>query len=116
MSCRIDGCASPRSLNGATLCNSCRSLRWRYSLTDGELATIVAAKDRGELCPICHENLATHVDHCHKRGHVRGLICGGCNTLLGVIEAGSVEYELSDYLHADNLSPGSIWKLQKLKR
>jgi len=25
-----------------------------------------------------------HVDHCHTNGHVRGLLCSNCNTMLGL--------------------------------
>lgn len=39
-------------------------------------------------CAICPRELQrggkmTHVDHCHKTGKVRGLLCHGCNTSLG---------------------------------
>lgn len=37
-------------------------------------------------CLICKKREATCVDHCHKTGRVRGLLCLGCNTLLGFIE------------------------------
>lgn len=40
---------------------------------------------------MCEEKLPDdpfkiHIDHCHKQGHVRGLLCGQCNTGLGYIE------------------------------
>lgn len=36
-------------------------------------------------CAICKKELTAtpHIDHCHYRGHVRGLLCGNCNTGLG---------------------------------
>jgi len=37
-------------------------------------------------CLICEEREATCIDHCHETGRVRGLLCLGCNTLLGFIE------------------------------
>ena len=38
-------------------------------------------------CLICGEKetspTSLHVDHCHKDGHVRGLLCFHCNSMLG---------------------------------
>lgn len=34
-------------------------------------------------CEICHNKLPLAVDHCHKKGHVRGLLCNNCNNGLG---------------------------------
>lgn len=42
---------------------------------------------QGHKCNICKEALdmdrATHVDHCHKTGRVRGILCRTCNLGLG---------------------------------
>lgn len=43
-----------------------------------------------ECCKICnrHQSLFTrslNVDHCHKTGKVRGLLCKDCNLLLGKV-------------------------------
>lgn len=42
---------------------------------------------QGHACAICHKSHSRtnplHVDHCHKTGQVRGLLCTNCNTGLG---------------------------------
>lgn len=35
------------------------------------------------VCAICEEE-ATHVDHSHKTGKIRGLLCNRCNLGLGL--------------------------------
>lgn len=49
-------------------------------------------REQGGLCAICGlegkktlatQRFALHVDHDHKTGKVRGLLCHNCNTILG---------------------------------
>jgi hypothetical protein len=55
----------------------------KFGMQDGEYQERLAAQ--GGVCAICKlpctRELA--VDHCHKTGVVRGLLCAGCNTALG---------------------------------
>ena len=54
----------------------------RYGLTLGQLADMrEAQRDR---CAICGERKKLVVDHCHDSNKVRGLLCYGCNTGLGL--------------------------------
>ena len=60
-----------------------------YGITIEDYETMFA--NQNGVCKICQKtcksgkNLA--VDHCHKTGKVRGLLCATCNTSLGRIEA-----------------------------
>lgn len=74
---------------------------WWYQRTYGislqEFEEMV--KVQGGLCKICGEppikGRALHVDHDHKTGKVRGLLCFRCNGALGWFEAH--EQEITNY-------------------
>jgi hypothetical protein len=63
------------------------------------------------LCSICGVNLvkvngtrgrqsAAHVDHCHKTGEVRGLLCCDCNHMLGEAKDNEeILLKAASYLH-----------------
>lgn len=38
---------------------------------------------QGGLCPICEKRPAVHVDHDHRTGRVREILCELCNGTLG---------------------------------
>jgi hypothetical protein len=38
---------------------------------------------QGGLCALCKTNPATQVDHDHKTGRVRGILCLHCNAGMG---------------------------------
>ncbi|MFJ5520182.1 endonuclease VII domain-containing protein [Streptomyces griseoluteus] len=72
----------------ASYCRSCRKarneesrLKRMYGLTAAERDAMVASQ-RG-LCVICLNAPAAHVDHCHKTGRVRGVLCFNCNSAIG---------------------------------
>ncbi|MFE9473562.1 endonuclease VII domain-containing protein [Streptomyces griseofuscus] len=72
----------------STRCKACRAaegrsghLKRQYGLTVAERDAMVASQ-RG-LCVICLKAPAAHVDHCHKTGRVRGVLCFNCNSAIG---------------------------------
>ena len=69
--------------------------RTRYGISVKVYEELVAAAKK--TCAICDckpEQL--FVDHCHKVGHVRGLLCGNCNMALGLL-ANSPQRALKAY-------------------
>lgn len=64
-------------------------LRDNYGLTQEQYDAMFEAQ--GGVCAICKEpersrrvkRLNLSVDHCHKTGKIRGLLCSGCNTAIG---------------------------------
>jgi hypothetical protein len=52
-------------------------------------------------CLICKEREAVCIDHDHDTGRARGLLCRGCNALVGHVEVeGRLERTLS-YLNGE---------------
>ena len=89
----------------ATYCKKCLAVYsrtqtrwWRikkvYGLTKAQFTAILKAQQG--RCPICSRSLrsrigigtrqrdACHVDHDHKTGAVRGILCSQCNCMLGL--------------------------------
>lgn len=69
------------------LCFRESSLLRIYDLTPEQYAQMLEAQDG--KCAICRheftgENRDTNVDHCHKTGKVRGILCPDCNRGLGL--------------------------------
>jgi hypothetical protein len=83
-----------------TYCKACakgEQTKWYYKRTHGitleERDKLLS--DQDNLCAICEEpvvflngsgrNIGKNavVDHCHGNGHIRGVLCGFCNTGLG---------------------------------
>jgi hypothetical protein len=56
-------------------------LQSRYGISLKEFKTI-SKKQKGK-CAICFKKLKLSVDHCHKSGMIRSLLCNGCNRGLG---------------------------------
>lgn len=55
-----------------------------YGITLNEALDMLAKQ--GNACALCKISLnekSMNVDHCHKDGHVRGILCGKCNRAIG---------------------------------
>lgn len=91
--------AKKRQSGRASHCKECRKnkypynavskrsihLRHRYGIEIDEY--IYMYNKQGGTCAICQSMISidktSHVDHCHKTGKVRGLLCFMCNSALG---------------------------------
>ena len=61
--------------------NSAYFRKRTYGLSGDDYAAMV--KKQNNLCAICLGERGLCVDHCHKTGRIRGLLCRQCNTMLG---------------------------------
>lgn len=84
-------------------CKTCKNGLDRYGLNRlQQLELLNFQKHQCKLCQ-CKVELfvrntqAGVIDHCHKTGKVRGVLCGKCNTLLGRIETVNT-VQLNEYL------------------
>ena len=80
----------------------------RYNITGPERDKILESQSNS--CKICNSNInprlsghtkrdAAVVDHCHKSGVIRGILCGQCNVGLGSFQDNPVALRIAaDYL------------------
>jgi hypothetical protein len=61
----------------------------------------VMYSDLEGVCPLCQTREATCVDHCHKTGKVRGLLCKRCNSVLSEVETPGWLERAKAYLNED---------------
>ncbi|MER5518238.1 endonuclease VII domain-containing protein [Streptomyces sp. NPDC002763] len=77
--------------------------RTNHGLTEAERDSLIAAQYG--LCAICLTAPPIHVDHCHKTGRVRGVLCFNCNSAIGLLrDAPETINRAADYLE------GNAWK------
>lgn len=54
---------------------------------------------QGGVCALCGDPPDVPcLDHCHSEGHIRGVLCRGCNALLGKLENNRKRYGLGNLL------------------
>lgn len=74
-----------------------RQRKRRYGLDNPQIAWMVL--EQGGGCALCSAVTATHVDHDHRTGRVRGVLCFNCNNALGHCDDDPMVLEAAaDYL------------------
>jgi len=59
-------------------------LKRQYGMTIEDLDVLLETQEY--RCKICKREVRLHVDHDHKSGKVRGLLCGSCNRAIGLLQ------------------------------
>ena len=93
-----------RNGNPTRMCRMCSKLEERYRLTYVEYSEM--QKEQRGKCAICLKNIYESsnastrivVDHCHKSGKVRGLLCTSCNAGLGSLKKRVTSDRVEQYL------------------
>jgi len=68
-------------------------------LTYSQVATVRATllSRQGNKCVLCgRPPKVPCLDHCHTNGWIRGVLCSGCNAMLGKLENNRGRYGLAD--------------------
>lgn len=74
--------------------------QYNYDLSPDEYQKLF--DEQQGRCKICQKVKKLCVDHNHKTGVVRGLLCKPCNTMLGVLSEDPTNFERAiQYLKAD---------------
>lgn len=61
-----------------------------------------AGRNRKDIDTVVTGENYLHVDHCHKTGKIRGLLCSACNQALGLLEEDASRItSLLDYIKTD---------------
>jgi len=105
MKCKSEGCENPKP-NRGNYCNPCRNSKQRYGISAPEREQLLL--EQNSKCVLCKKNIefdgtskqySACIDHDHKTGNVRGILCGNCNTNIGYIENNNINLEeLKRYL------------------
>jgi hypothetical protein len=118
---------APKQANGrSSYCKPCKARRDRdrrfvrvYGLTPEQ---VQAMKDsQGGRCAICRVRPAEHVDHDHRVGTVRGVLCFPCNAGLGqfgddpAVLTSAIEYLETTTWQRTLVSPG-VYQLTSPRR
>jgi hypothetical protein len=102
--CLICGKTCERTSSRQLYCKDCipdsktRNRYWRYGMDANKIKDLVD-KQKG-VCAICQKERIEVIDHNHKTGEVRGLLCQKCNQRLGILENEEFINKAITYLNA----------------
>ena len=104
--CKSEGCENVVPGARGLWCGICRNTRQRYKMTGPERAALL--ESQSGKCKLCKQQIEFDgtsrqysgcVDHDHKTGRIRGILCGNCNTWIGFLENRKLNLqEVLDYL------------------
>lgn len=58
-----------------------------YDITGDEVEALLRHQEHScAICRVAFVGTEFHIDHCHRSGDVRGLLCSRCNTALGLLK------------------------------
>jgi len=94
-------------------------LRHRYGIGQTDVNFMLAMQ--GDACAICRAPDPQHVDHDHRTGQVRGILCFNCNGGLGQFRdnpeflAGAIKYLKGTTWHGTLIHPG-VYRISSARR
>jgi hypothetical protein len=94
-------------------------LRHRYGIGQASFDFMLAMQ--GDACAICRAPDPQHVDHDHRTGQVRGILCFNCNGGLGQFRdnpeflAGAITYLKGTTWHGTLIHPG-VYRISSARR
>lgn len=95
-------CEHEISIRGKT-CRICKDGLYRYGLNRNDQLELYESQNK--QCLLCETDIKMFdghkggfIDHDHKTGEVRGILCNRCNTIVGAIENHKDIFKVLTYL------------------
>ena len=95
-------CGVNHQLRGSQ-CRVCKDGRYRYGMTRTDMIKLF--EEQNKKCYLCEKELELFkgisggmIDHNHKTGKVRGILCNHCNSIVGGFETHINKKKLLKYI------------------